>query len=118
MTKEKGSIGDMVSTGICILAMTTLMFSYMGNISLIMQKMEISQIARKYILRMETVGMLTDEDRAELCVELAAAGVTELRLDGTTFAQAGYGEPIVLQLQGSLKEDYDFTERRVSTAKH
>lgn len=118
MTKEKGNIGDLVATGICILAMTTLMFNYMDNISLIMQKTEVSQIARKYILRMETMGMLADEDRAELCEELAAAGVTKLQLDGTTFVQAGYGEPIVLQLQGNLKEDYAFTEKRVSTAKH
>ena len=118
MTKDKGNIGDLVTTGVCILAMTALMFTYMDNLSLIGQKMEVSQIARKYILRMETVGMLTDEDRAELCAELAAAGVTGLRLDGTTFAQAGYGEPIILQLQGNLKEDYAFTEKRVSTGKH
>lgn len=108
----------MVVTGFCILAMTAIMFLYMDSASLIGQKMEVSQIARKYILRMETVGMLTDEDRAELCEELAAAGVTKLQLDGTTFAQAGYGKPVVLQLQGYLKEGYAFTEKRVSTAKH
>ena len=118
MTKEKGNVGDLVTTGICILAMTALMLTYMDNVSLIGQKMEVSQIARKYILRMETVGMLTDEDRAELCDELAAAGVTGLQLEGTTFTQAGYGEPIILQLQGNLKEVYAFTEKRVSTAKH
>ena len=118
MTKEKGNIGNLAATGICILAMAALMFNFMDHVSLIMQKMEVNQIARKYILRMEIAGMLDDEDRAELCVELAAAGVTDLRLDGTTFVQAGYGEPIVLQLQGILKEDYAFTEKRVSTAKH
>lgn len=118
MIKEKGNIGDLLATGFCILAMTAIMFTYLDSVSLIEQKMEVSQIARKYILRMETVGMLTDEDRTELCAELAAAGVTGLRLDGTTFAQAGYGEPIILQLQGNLKEDYAFTEKRVSTAKH
>ncbi len=118
MTRERGDIGDLLATGLCILAMTAIMFTYMDSVSLIAQKMEVSQIARKYILRMETVGMLTDEDRADLCEELAAAGVTGLRLDGTTFAQAGYGQPIILQLQGSLKEDYGFTEKRVSTAKH
>lgn len=118
MIKEKGNIGDLLATGFCILAMTAVMFTYMDSVSLIEQKMEVSQIARKYILRMETVGMLTDEDRTELCAELAAVGVTGLRLDGTTFAQAGYGEPIILQLQGNLKEGYAFTEKRVSTAKH
>lgn len=118
MKREKGNIGDLATTGVCILAMTVLMFHYMDNISLIRQKMEVNQIARKYILRMETVGMLTDEDRARLCAELADAGVTQLRLDGTTFIQPGYGEPIMLQIQGNLKEGYVFTEKKVSTAKH
>ena len=118
MTKEKGNVGDLVATGFCILAMTALMFNYLDNISLISQKMEVNQIARKYILRMETMGLLTDEDRVELCEELAAAGVTGLSLDGTTTVLVGYGEPLVLQMQGKLKEDYAFTEKRVSTAKH
>ncbi len=118
MTKEKGNVGDLVTTGVCVLAMTALMLVYMDIVSLIGQKTEVSQIARKYILRMETVGMLTDEDREELCAELAGAGVTDLQLEGTTFVQAGYGEPIILLLQGNLKEVYAFTEKRVSTAKH
>lgn len=118
MRKERGNIGDLMATGICILAMTAIMLAYLGNMSLIQQKMEVSQIARKYILRMETVGTLTDTDRAALCAELEAAGVTELCLDGTTLVQARYGEPVVLQLHGKLKEEYAFTEKRVSTAKH
>lgn len=118
MKKEQGSIGDLMTAGICVLAMTVLMLVYLENASLIQQKMEISQIARKYILRMETVGMLTAEDKSALCTELTAAGVTELRLDGTTFAQVSYGEPIILQVQGKLGNGYEFTEKRVSTAKH
>ena len=62
--------------------------------------------------------MLTDEDRAALCEELADAGVTEIGLDGTTFVRVKYGEPVVLQIQGKLKEEYVFTENRMSTAKH
>lgn len=107
-----------MATGICILAMTAIMFAYLDNVRLIGQKTEVSQIARKYILRMETVGMLTEEDRAALCEELEAAGVTELRLEGTTLLRAGYGEPIALKIQGKLKGEYAFTENRMSTAKH
>lgn len=107
-----------MAAGICVLAMTVMMLVYLENASLIQQKMEISQIARKYILRMETVGILTAEDRAALCDELTEAGVTELRLDGTTLVQVSYGEPIVLHVQGKLGNGYEFTEKRVSTAKH
>lgn len=118
MKKEGGNIGDLMAAGICMLAMTVIMLVYLENAGLIQQKMEISQIARKYILRMETVGALTVGDKSALCQELDLAGVKELRLEGTTFVQAGYGEPIILQIKGKLKNGYDFTEKRVSTAKH
>jgi len=118
MKKKKGNVGELAATGICLLAMTVVMLSYLSNAGLIQQKTEVSQIARKYILRMETVGMLTDADRAALYGELGAAGITDLRLDGTTLWQVNYGDPIVLQIQGKLENGYEFTEKRVSTAKH
>ena len=64
------------------------------------------------------MGMLADDDRAALYEELEAAGATQIMLDGTTAGQVGYGEPVVLQIQGKLGDEYDFTEKRVSTAKH
>lgn len=118
MKKEKGNVGDLLAAGICILAMTVVMLAYLDNMRLIGQKTEVSQIARKYILRMETVGMLTEEDRTALCEELAAAGVTELGLEGTTLLRVEYGEPILLKIQGKLRGEYAFTENRMSTAKH
>lgn len=118
MKGQRGSIGDLMTSGLCLLAMTVVMVTYLGSAALIRQKTEISQIARKYILRMETVGMLTEEDRAALCRELEEAGAVEIRLDGTTLWQVNYGEPIILQIEGRLNGEYEFTEKRVSTAKH
>lgn len=118
MKKQRGSIGDFLSTGLCLLAMTAVMVVYLGCAGLIQTKTQISQIARKYILRMETMGMLTDEDRSALFGELEAAGVTQIQLEGTTLWQVSYGEPIQLQIQGRMGDRYDFTEKRVSTAKH
>jgi len=116
--KENGNVGELLSAGLCMLAMTVVMLSYIDNAGLIKQKTEVSQIARKYILRMETVGMLTDGDRLDLMGELDALGVSQPRLDGSTVWQVDFGEPIVLQIQGKLGNGYDFTEKRVSTAKH
>lgn len=107
-----------MAAGLCLLAMTAVMVAYLGCAGLIQQKMQISQIARKYILRMETMGMLTDADRIELYSELEGLGVTQIRLEGTTAWQVGYGEAITLQIQGELENGYEFTEKRVSTAKH
>lgn len=118
MKKEAGNVGDLMATGLCILAMTVVMMAYLGNARLIQQKTAVGQIARKYILRMETVGALSDADRIALCGELEAAGVTQLNLEGTTIWQVNYGEPIILQIRGKLENEYEFTEKRVSTAKH
>ena len=76
------------------------------------------QLARKYILKMETEGRLTDADRTTLCQELESLGVTGVDLGGSTLEKAGYGEAIVLVIRGRLRDGYEFEEKRVSVAKH
>lgn len=107
-----------MAAGICMLAMTALMLSYMDNVWLIHQKAEVSQIARQYILKMETVGYLEEADRIRLGRELDSAGVTDLELAGTTMSPVTYGDIITLEIRGRLGGEYDFEEKRVSTAKH
>ncbi len=116
--KEKGSIGDLMASCICMLLMSVLLLSYMDSVRLLDRKTQINQIARKYILRMETVGMLTDGDRALLLRELSEAGASEVSLEGSTGGQAGYGEEIVLCIRGKLRGVYGFEEKRVSAAKY
>ncbi len=118
MTREEGSIGDLLAAGLCMLAMTVLLLSYMGNVQMIYQKTAISQIARKYILRMETIGSLTEADRVLLMQELETVGVTEPKLDGSSLESVGYGNPVILLIRGKLEGEYDFEEKRVSTAKY
>lgn len=118
MRKQKGNIGDIMATGFCILAMVVVTLSFMENVSLIEQKTVVGQIARKYILRMETVGYLTERDRIQMCRELDESGVTEIVLEGTTMHGVVYGAPIMLQISGKLKGEYAFEEKRVSTAKN
>lgn len=118
MKREPGSVGDFMAACICMLMMSALLFSYMDSIRLIDRKTEINQIARKYILKMETVGMLTEPDRSALLEELSAAGASEVRLDGTTAHRVGYGSAIVLHISGKLGGTYEFDEERVSTAKY
>lgn len=118
MKKECGNVGDIMITGICMLAMTVVMLSYMDNVQLIQQKTEVGQLARQYILRMETVGYLTPQDRTMLTARLQEMGVSEINYEGTTENEVGYGEPLTLQIQGKLREQYVFMEKRVSTAKN
>ena len=109
-------MGDLLAAGLCMLAMTVLLLSYMDNVQLIYQKTAVNQIARKYILRMETTGSLTASDQVQLVQELEAAGATELELEGSTLESVGYGNPVVLLIRGKLEGQYVFEEKRVSTA--
>ena len=118
MKRQQGSVADVLTTGLCILAMTIVMLSYMGNVSLMNQKMAVGQLARKYILRMETVGHLQEQDKIALQQELESMGITEVELDGTTFGEVGYGTPITLRITGKMKGEYPFEELRTSTAKN
>ena len=51
LKKESGNVGDVMFTCIGMLAMTALMMAYMGSAGLIFQKAAVSQLARKYILK-------------------------------------------------------------------
>lgn len=118
MKRHKGNVADLLITGICILAMTAVMLSYMHSVELIQQKTQVGQLGRKYILRMETVGYLTAEDRTALMQELSDLGVTQADCEGTTLSPVSFGEPIALRIRGKLKGEYAFEEYRASTAKN
>lgn len=118
MHASAGNVAELLAAGLCILAMTFLMSAYLDHVQLIHQKTELGGLARKYILRMETTGVLTGEDQMSLTAELTNLGVTQISLEGTTLTQVGYGEPVILQISGYLEEEYAVSERRVSTAKN
>ena len=118
MKKDRGTVADIMATGIFILAMTIVMTAFMDDMQLICRKMEIGQIARRYILRMETTGYLESKDQAEMLGELAEQGVADIDLGNTTRSEAGYGERVVLEIRGKLGGKYEFVEKRVSTAKY
>lgn len=118
MRKESGSVGDFIAATLCMLAMTVLLNGYMDSVRMIQQKTEVAQIARKYILQMETTGLLREDARLQLCEELQEIGVNNISLEGTTTWRVTYGDDIVLQIRGELENGFTFTERKVSTAKY
>ena len=118
MKKRKGNVGNLMITGITVLAMMVLLLAYMDKVELINQKAEVSQLARRYILKMETVGYLKPQDSAMLREELETLGVTEINFAGSTMGEVDYGDWITLQICGKLRGEYAFEETRVSTAKN
>ena len=118
MRKDAGTVGELLSVTLCMLAISILLVNYMDCIQVLQQKLQVSQIARKYILKMETLGGLDGEEEFRLQDELEALGVTGIQIEGTSVGQVTYGEEIVLQIWGELEDGYTFTEKKVSTAKH
>lgn len=133
--KKEGSLLDFMSVGICILAMAVVLTAYLYCSNLLLCKGQISQVARCYILKMETVGCLTEEEKNNMLAELHAIGLRGIDLTGTTMNPVAYGDSVVLRIRGNIqgrmwRKDYDlfqsvFTARevpveevRMSTAKH
>lgn len=118
MKRNKGNIGNLLGTGLCVLAMTVMVLQYMEQVGLIYQKWEMVQISREYILRMETKGYLTRTDEQQLMEQLEAAGVCQISLEGTTGNPVGYGEPVILRIRGVIGDECNVEEVRSSTSKH
>ena len=64
---------------------------------------EMNQIARAYLLEMETVGYLPNDRILSLENKLKDCGLTEISFAGTTLTEVDYGESIQLSVTGNLK---------------
>ncbi len=100
--KSKGNVMDMVTIGITILAMSMVVMAYLECTGLMLKKLEISQLSRQYILRMETEGYLNEQNKLNLLQELQALGVQNIDLSGTTLQPVSYGETILLKIKGTI----------------
>lgn len=126
---------DVLTVSIYVMVLTIVTLSYLGSVQLLNCKAQISQIARKYILRMETVGYLTDSDRVTLEEELYNVGVVQVNVSGSTMERVEFGNPVYLVIRGQISVQdvigsgdlfriisgfvtYDFEERKMSTAKN
>ena len=133
--KREGSALDFLSVCICILAMSIVVTAYFYCSDLLLRKGQVSQVARCYILQMETVGCLTEGDKNRMLAELQSIGLQGIDLTGSTMNPVEYGDSVILHIRGKIQgkmwgENHDlfqsiFTvrevpveEMRMSTAKH
>ena len=87
--KQPGNIGELLTMGMCVLALTVVMLNYLQNVQLLQAKENVGQLARAYLLKMETVGYLEPAEQAHLTAELETAGLTEIDYEGSTLEPAG-----------------------------
>ena len=131
--RSKGSVVDLVIGMITILAIVVIVTVSISYTELMLKKLEISQIARQYILLMETKGYMDNIAEQQLYNDLQSIGLENIELKGTTKQAVQYGDMIVLCICGELRGDtlendfwsnglmekrYHVEEKRVSTAKN
>lgn len=126
---------DLLAIGITILAMSVVVMAYLECSALMMKKLEISQVSRNYILKMETMGYLDESGRQQLLSELQLLGLQNIDISGTTLQPVDYGENIILNIKGTIRgrtigmgeriwkegfheTSYTVEEKRMSTAKN
>lgn len=62
--KQPGNIGELMTMFMCVLALTVVMLNYLQNVQLLQAKENVGQLARAYLLKMETVGYLEPAEQA------------------------------------------------------
>ena len=102
--KQKGQ-GDLIASLFVVLALTLFVFFFINVIADVNTRIQMDQIARKYILRMETEGYLTAEEKTAIKDELmsipSVAAVTDgadISFAGSTESSVGYGATIILKI--------------------
>lgn len=91
----------LLSTGI-VFGVVICSGHFMG---LFRQKEAINQVARAYLLEMETIGYLPVERLQSLRSDLSYLGLGEVALEGTSVSPVSYGAPIYLEIAGLLEKE-------------
>lgn len=103
MKKDQGSLIRIFPGIITTIAVSVLLVFYIGWMSNVAKKDEISQLSRAYMLSMESEGSLSDAQERALLSDLTEKGMVNIDLNGTTRTDVGYGNTIYLHIKGDLK---------------
>lgn len=104
--KKNGSIVEnMIVMLLEIVVVCAFLVIIFGAFSGISDKWGIRQVAREYILIMETEGYLSAADQASLQTELEAYGLYNISLSGTTTSEVDYGDRIYLRISGTYDDN-------------
>ena len=104
--KKKASIMEnmlvLLLMNIIVCAFLVVIFGAFSGIS---DKWGMRQVAREYLLIMETEGYLSATDQANLIDELESYGLYNISLRGTTVSEVEYGDRIYLCINGTYDDN-------------
>lgn len=106
MKKDNGSVIHMFSIVLSAIFIGLLLIIYAGLSSNINRRNEVDLVARKYLLKMEIEGGLTNEMKDDLQKDLRKFGIKNLDFTGTTMVNntspSNYGTVITLKFKGDM----------------
>lgn len=85
-----------------IVALAVMLVFFTGWMANLSARDHVYQLSRRYILQMETEGFLNSTLESSLRADLAAAGMSNISLSGTTTSEVEYGNVIFLRITGDL----------------
>lgn len=107
LRKDNASTIHMFSIVFTVVFIALLLIIFAGIASNINRRNDVDLIARKYLLKMEIEGGLTDELKEDLTKELGKYGVININLNGSTIVDdssvSNYGEVITLSISGDMR---------------
>lgn len=92
----------LLSTGI-VFGIVLLSGEFMG---VFRHREAMNQVARAYLLKMETMGYLPSDEMQELRFALEECGLENIDFAGTNTWPVSYGTPIYLNITGNLKREF------------
>ena len=123
--RRTGSVLKIIPLFLGMIATAVLSLMYLHYVKDMDIREQASQIAREYLLLMESTGYLTVQDEQLLTTELKQLGIDNINLTGTTTQPADYGEKIYLVISGSvavsdieLNNLFDMRDREKQTPLH
>lgn len=103
LIKKRAGVGDLFVSMIAILAITLVTFLYINSLADIQLRTNLDQVARKYILIMESEGDLTSTQKQSMKEEMKAVSSDITNVTITTTGGNGYGTLVTLRAECTAK---------------
>ena len=98
LTRRKGNIENIIYSLICITTCFVIITMGINYIGAAKEYLDANQIARKYVLKMETAGYLSSAVSIELLQEMHNKGFSNISVAGSTTSRGNFGDDVILQI--------------------
>lgn len=103
--KSASIIENMLVMLLELIVVCSFLVVFFGAFAGISDKWGMRQVAREYLLIMETEGYLSGTDQANIIAELESYGLYNISLSGTTTSEVEYGDRIYLCISGTYDDN-------------